>query len=139
VTCGSDNVVYVAARDDWNALWIARMQGNSWLGWSYGGGIMGSDPQAAVGGDGNIYSVIRDSTGGIWYRGYTQGSSNGWLSWVFTNGALQDFGAAAMSGGVYISGRTSVNDIWWYRGVSGQWTNVGFRGMAAGPVTATPR
>ena len=139
VTCGTDNTVYVAVRDDWNSLWMARVQGNSWLGWSYGGGIMNGDPQAAAGGNGTIYTVLRDSGGVVWYRGYTEGTSGGWQSWVMTGGMLQSVAPAANAGDLYIAGRDGKNDLWWYRATGNQWTNIGNRGIAAGPLAAVPR
>jgi hypothetical protein len=137
--CGTDNVVYVSIRDDWNGIWMARVQNATWLGWSYGGGVLGSDPQAVTGGDGNVYAVLRDTGGGVWYRGYTQGTTNGWLSWTMTGGVLQDFSAAGLGGGAYVSGRDPGNNLWWYNPVGSRWTNLGYTGLAAGPVSASPR
>jgi hypothetical protein len=139
ITCGTDNVIYVAARDNWDALWMARVQGNTWLGWSFGGGVMSTDPQAVASGTGTVYSLVRDTWGGIWYRGYTEGTASGWQTWTFTNGALLTGSPAASAGEFYVTGRDANNDLWWYRATGNQWTNIGNRGVAAGPLSAAPR
>jgi hypothetical protein len=139
VTCGSDSVAYVAARDNWDSLWLARVQGNSWLGWSYGGGIMSADPQVAAAGNRTVYAVIQDIAGGVWYRGYTEGTANGWQGWEFTNGVLQTGSPAAVSGELYVVGRDWNNALWWYRATGSQWTHIGSRGIAAGRLAAAPR
>lgn len=137
--CGTDNVVYVAGRDNWDWLWTARGQRNNWLGCGYGGGIMNGDPQGAASGAGSIYIVLRDPGGVVWSRGYTEGTSGGWQSWTMAAGVLQD-AAPAVSGGVlYITGRDLDNDRWWYRATGGQWTWIGHRGVAAGPLAAAPK
>lgn len=137
-TCGRDNVVYVTIRDNWNSTWMARVQGNTWLSWNYGGGIMTGDPQIMSAGDGNIYLVIRDSGSVVWYRGFTQGTPDGWLPWVMSGGILADFSVAADLGEFYITGRTSSNELWWYRGGTNTWTYVGQPTAAASILSAAP-
>jgi hypothetical protein len=139
VTCGSDSVAYVAARDNWDSLWLARVQGNSWLGWSYGGGIMSADPQVAAAGNRTVYAVIQDIAGGVWYRGYAEGTASGWQGWTFTQGVLQTGSPAAESGELYVVGRDWNNALWWYRATGSQWTHIGSRGIAAGRLAAAPR
>ena len=66
------------------------------------GGIMNGDPQVAAGGNGTIYTTLRDSGGVVWYRGYTEGTSGGWQSWVITGGVLQNAAPAASGGELYV-------------------------------------
>jgi M6 family metalloprotease-like protein len=139
VTCGTDAVAYVAVRDDWNSLWIARVQGDTWLSWSYGGGIMSGDPQVASARNGEVSVLLKDTRGSLWRRSFSEGSANGWLNWTMTGGLVTDFGAAGSLGEVFVAGRSSDNSLWWYRMSSGQWSNTGFTGIAAGPVAAAQR
>ena len=138
VVCGTDNVGYVVVKDDWNALWMARIQGDTWVGWSFGGAVMSGDPQVA-GAGGTIYTMLRDTWGNVWMRGYTEGPSGGWQPWTFVGGPLQDISAISSTGGVYFVGRDPKNEIWWYRSVGNKWSWVGQKSVAAGPLAGSPR
>lgn len=137
VACGTDNAIYVVVRDDWNSLWMARVQGASWTGWHYGGGIIGQDPQVAAGG-GEIFTAVLDSSGGVWFRRFLEGTGNNWQTWNFTSGVLQDASPAAVGSEFYIAGRDVNNNLWWYWASAG-WTGIGQHGVAAGPLAAAPR
>jgi hypothetical protein len=100
---------------------------------------MSSDPQLVADGKGSVYAFILDAGGGLWYQGYSERTSAGWQGWNFANGVLQDSSPAAISGELYVAGRDKNNDLWWYRANGNQWTNIGSRGIAAGPLSAAGR
>jgi len=85
---------------------MARVKGNTWLGWSYGGGIMSADPQVAAG-NGTIYVATLDRWGGVFYRPFTEGTADGWQPWVFTNGLLRSVSPAVVGGELYLLGPTT--------------------------------
>ena len=136
-----------APRNNAQAHLCACKQGHSradngdgvWLGWSYGVGIMGADPQVAAAGNGTVYAVIQDAWGVVWYRGYTEWMANGWQGWTCTNGVLQSGSPVAVGGELYMAGRDGNNGLSWYRATGNQWTYIGNRGVAAGPLAAAPR
>jgi len=139
ITVGADAVAYVAVRDNFNSLWMGRLLGSAWLGWSSGGGTMSADPQIAAGGTGTIYAAVQDVYKGVWYRGFTEGTTSGWLPWVQTGGTLQDAAAAGFGGDLYITGRDGSDALWWYCTAGPRWTFSGSGGVAAGPLSAAPR
>jgi hypothetical protein len=137
VAGGADGSAYVAARDPWDAVWVARVQNETWLSWSNGGGILSLDPQIASGSPGQVHAVVRDPWGGWWTRGFTEGSSHGWLAWASTGGSLFNASPMATPGGVFIAGLDAAGAFWWYGQDAGAWIRMGWAGTAAGPPAAS--
>ncbi|MBA3974045.1 MAG: hypothetical protein C0504_07485 [Candidatus Solibacter sp.] len=137
VAGGADGSAYVAARDPWDAVWIARVSGETWLSWSNGGGILSLDPQIASGSPGRVHAVVRDPWGGWWTRGFTEGSSHGWLAWASTGGSLVNASPMATAGGVFIAGLDAAGAFWWHGQDAGAWTRMGWAGTAAGTPAAS--
>ena len=138
VVVGSDACAYVAIRDAYNYLWIGRLQGKSCLGWTYGGGVMNSDPQEAATGDGTIYVAMLDQWNGVWYRGRTEGAAGVWLPWTWARSSLQGVTVAATPGELYAVGRDAANAQWWFRMTNGLWSPAG-NGVTNGFIDAAPR
>ena len=106
ITCGSDNAVYVVAKDNWDSHWMARVSGNTWTGWYYGGAISSVDPKIAALG-GSVAVVILGPTGVVWRTTFTEGTGNGWQPWTSVGGVLQDIAPAAVNGELYFIGRAA--------------------------------
>jgi hypothetical protein len=92
--CGSDNAVYVAVRDNFNAVWMTRVFQEAWTGWSLGGGVTATDPLLS-GTGAAMYTTILDGSGALWYRPFLIGPGNNWQSWVRIGGVLQSIGTSA--------------------------------------------
>jgi len=139
VVVGTDAYAYIATRDAWNYLYIGRLQGMNWLGWSYGDGQLASDPVVAATGDGTIYVTMVDQWNGVWYRGLKEGAGGPWLPWNYALAELQTVSAAATPGQLYIPGRDAWNALWWYRATTGVWSSGGGTGLTTGTLSAGPR
>ncbi len=136
VAGGSGPVAHVVVRDPWNGVWMARVQGESWLSWSNGGGILSLDPMAAADFQGVVHAVVRDPWGGWWSRGFTEGTSSGWLAWAATGGSLTDASPTAGPGGLFLAGRDAAGAFWWYGQSASLWSNMGWAGTLGGPPAA---
>lgn len=145
VSCGGDGVVNVAVRDMWNSLWVARLSGNLWQGWTYGGGIMSTDPQIAVytlfptspNWITEISVAVLDPGNGVWQGGFSPQVEGASIVWGFTGGVLKDVSPAAPGSFVALLGRDASDDIWSY--TTQGWTSEGHPALAAGPLVATPK
>jgi hypothetical protein len=105
---------------------MARLQNNNWLGWSYGGGIMNSDPQLVARGDGILEAIISDTWNVIWRCGFNEGFTNGWRSCMSTGGFLESFAASAVGSEMQIAGRDGSGNLWWYgSGIVPAWASLG--------------
>jgi len=82
---------------------------------------------------------VLDQWGGVWSRGYKQGSIGGWMPWRFTNGVLQSAAGAGLTHKFYIVGRDLQDNLWWYSAAESQWTNAGAAVTVAGSPAAAPR
>jgi uncharacterized protein (TIGR03437 family) len=138
-TCGLDNAVYIAAQDNFNSNWMARVSGNTWNQWFYGGALTSISPRIASLRNGSEAVVILDSTNVVWRATYTEGTGNGWQPWVQVAGILQDVAAAGANGQLYLAGRTSNGDLWWWQQAGSLWTSFGSIGTGAGALAATPK
>jgi glucose/arabinose dehydrogenase len=139
VTVGADGVAYVAVRDLSGGLWLARIAGDNWLGWTFGGGVAIQDPVIVAGGNGMLYPVVLGVGGAVAYRPFTEGSSNGWQSWVGIGGVFQSISAAAAGGTLHIAGRDPWNGVWWYRSNEQFWRYNGQNSLVGGDLSASPR
>ncbi len=138
VTVGSDAYAYIAVRDAYNYLYLGRLQGKTWMGWTCGWGAMIIDPRIAATGDGTIYVAMADQWNGVWYRGRQEGASGAWLPWTYAAFTLQALSAAATPGQLYVAGRDSKNALWWYRMTAAQWSSAGGNGLTTGGLSAAP-
>ena len=130
-TCGGDNAVYVAVEDTFNSNWVARIAGNTWTGWFYGGAVTSVTPRIAAMGNGNEAVVILDNTGVVWMATYKEGTGNGWQPWVQVGGVLQDVAPAGGGGQLFLAGKASNGDLWWWQQSGNQWSlaaNIGAGG-----------
>ena len=138
-TCGGDNAVYVAVEDNFNSNWVARIAGNTWTGWSYGGAVTSVTPRIAAVGGGNEAVMILDNTGVVWMATYKEGTGNGWQPWVQVGGVLQDVAPGGGGGQLFLAGKASNGDVWWWQQTGNQWTLGGNIGVGAGSVSVSPR
>jgi hypothetical protein len=137
VSAGMDGAAYVAGRDSFNAIWLGRVQGNLWTGWSFGGGVSNSDPLNARVGN-RSYVVFLDTGGATWYRAFLEGTTTGWeASWTSEGGALETIAPAGSGVNLYVVGQDLSNALWWNQANPSQWSRVG--GQAQGIVAAGPR
>jgi hypothetical protein len=138
VSCGTDNSVYIVARDAWNSNWIARVAGNTWTGWYNGGAATSVDPQIAALG-GSMVVVILDSGGATYRNTFNEGSPNGWQSWTNVGGVLGDLAPAAVGGELYFAGRALDGGLWRWRQTGNQWTAIRNATAGGGKLAGSPR
>jgi len=110
-------IVYVAARDSYNFVWMAAVDPVAGTTWSFAGGpnIQGQ-PVMAVARNGTAYIGARDTHGSYWLVGYTPGVGFG--PWMFIGGVLatDPSMAASPDGSIYMVGRDYYSSVWvaWY-------------------------
>ena len=138
-TCGGDNAVYVVAEDNYNSNWMARVAGNTWTGWYYGGAVTSVTPRIAALGNGTEAVVILDPSNVVWRTTFNEGTGNGWQPWTQVGGILADVAAAGINGSLFLAGKTSSGDLWWWQQTGSQWTSIGNNGVAAGALAASPK
>jgi len=136
VSVGMDGAGYVAGRDSSNSIWLGRVQGNTWTGWSFGGGVSNSDPLNARIGN-RSYVVFLDSGSSAWFRPVLEGTTGWEGSWTSEGGSLQSVAPAGSGANVYFVGRDASNNVWWNMANPSTWTRVG--GQAQGVLAAGPR
>jgi hypothetical protein len=136
VTMGSDGAAYVAIKGTDGAVWAARLAGDSWGSWSSAGGSLRTDPSLAA--SAGTVHVLANTTSGLYVRSFQEGPVISWQDWSFTGGYMESAGIAAHKGRVFIVGRNSLNDLWWYQAGTG-WTYYGYRGLCSGNLSAGPR
>jgi hypothetical protein len=135
VTCGTDNAIYVSARDNANSNWIARVFGDTWTGWFNGGGISAIDPRIITAGA--LPSlVIIDNNGAAWRNAFTQGTTNGWQSWIRVGGVLTDIAPAAGYNSLWFMGKSQSGNLWLW---SGDWDLLGLGDLGAGRLSGAYR
>lgn len=136
VVVGPDNVAYVGARDAFNAAWMARVQQETWLGWSAAAGIVAADPQMAA-----TPTTIRlfslDASGNIWYRNWNRQSAI-FEPWTERWAALQDFSPCSVGNEAFVTGRTRSGSIVEWYGIDAQ-SYFNTATAASGPVDCGPR
>ena len=163
LTCGTDNVAYLAARDKTDNTWAARISGDSWLNWpatlnpwlSTGGAFLTQDPKLAASGDGNLFLVAAIQGGYITYTPLAQGDTQT-IAWIpgGTSGFVDNYSPAGVSGDLFVAGRKAntnpaepIGDqFFWWRSSNaatlgnGVWDRVFVRGLnTTSPPEATPR
>jgi len=109
--------------------------GSVTTGWFLGGGVSSADP-LTTSLSGNVYSVILALSGAVWYAPFVAGTGNGWQTWVPLGGVFQGASPAALGSQLYLAGRDTGDNLWWY---GGAWDWIGNQGLAAGNLIATPR
>ena len=118
-----DCVVYIAARDNYNFVWLAIVDPvahtATWK--NTGSTTIQGQPAIAVARNGIVYIAIRDTISSFRLVGYTPGVGFG--SWLFIGGLLASDPAMAASpdGSVYMLGRDTYGAVWsaWYVPSSG--------------------
>jgi hypothetical protein len=139
MTVSADGAAYIAIRDPSNAVWMGRQNATTFNGWQPGGGTVGSDPQIAQAMT-KVYAAALTASGVPWYNTFTQGTGNNWTGWQSPGGVLMDVAAAASSGPqLFLTGRDSSDQLWWYETPGAGWRFVGAVGLAVGPLSAAPR
>ena len=139
VAVGTDAYAYISARDTYGYLYMGRLQGKNWMGWTFGSGVMSADPKMAATGDGTIYVAMVDQWNSVWYRARAEGASGAWLPWTWARFTIQTLAAAATPRQLYVVGRDAANALWWYRTTSGLWSAAGGNGLTTGGLSAVPR
>ena len=111
VSVGVDGAASVAGRDFSNGNWMGRVQGNTWTGWSFGGGVSNTDPVNARVGN-RSYTIFLDGSGAVWYRPFLEGFGNGWeSSWASSGGVLQTIAPAGSGPDLYVVGQDPSNAV----------------------------
>ena len=120
IACGSDNIVYIMARD-WGAAtpvvdapptpsyfgstWLARVQLDAFLPWLLTGGSIDQDPRILRSGTGSFYIVVANA-GGLYYNRIQEGGNSLQFDpWVNTGFVVADYAAAASGGDLFLAGR----------------------------------
>jgi hypothetical protein len=137
IAVGVDHAAYIAARDFSNALWMARVSVNTWGGWMQGGGILGSDPTVSNSASGVIHVAALDPADGVWYRNRVQGLAGSWQDWQSAQGTLQDVVPVSVWGRLFLAGRDSAGELWWY--TPSKWNRIGLGTLASGPFSVAPK
>ena len=111
-------LVYIAARDNYNFVWLAIVDPVARTAtWKPAGSlVIQGQPAIAVGRNGIVYIGVRDTISSFRLIGYTPGV--GFSSWLFIGGLLASDPAVAASpdGSVYMLGRDTYGAVWsaWY-------------------------
>jgi hypothetical protein len=138
ITVGSDQAAYVAIRASDNALWAARVEGDTWEAWTNGGGHLRTSPGLAATG-GSVYALVNSVTGPLSFRPLYEGAGGYWQAWITLSGYLNDASIAAANGHFYVVGRNATNDVWWYESGDLGWVQYGLRGLVGDKVSVAPR
>jgi hypothetical protein len=124
--------LFIQGGDD--ALWHRTRIDGTWGAWRSLGGIIGSDPDAASSGDGEITVTARGADGAVWYRTF---DGTNWAGWRSAGGGVLSSAAvaSAAAGTVDVFAR-GLDDALWRRtstnGTWGNWVRLG------GAITADP-
>ena len=118
---------------------MARVAGNTWTGWYFGGAVTGVTPRIASMGDGTQAVVILDPTNAVWRTTFTEGTGNAWQPWTHVGGVLNEVEPAAVNGQLYFAGKAENGELWWRLQSGSQWTWIGNAGAASGLFSTTPR
>ena len=106
IVAGADGAAYVAVRSTtYMNIWMARLQGDVWGPWIYGGGTAKTDPDLAATG-GMVYTAVTNIWDTVYVQAFLEGTGNGWQgSWQSLNGTLSKASIAATGGRYFIAGR----------------------------------
>lgn len=81
VAMGTDGLAYIAARDSWDGLWVARVNGSSLAGWRFQGGIMSQDPVLQTLRNGELAVGVRDPYAALWTATFAEGVAGSAATW----------------------------------------------------------
>ncbi|MCC7176733.1 MAG: SBBP repeat-containing protein [Bryobacterales bacterium] len=137
ITIGADGAAYVSVRSQVNNIWMARLQGDVWGTWHNGGGQAKTDPEVAATG-GVIHAVVTNFYDQVYTQAFVEGAGNGWQGWQFLNGILVKASIAASGGRYFIAGKNGAGTMYWYQSGVG-WTYLGYAGLAASELAASPK
>ena len=129
--------VFVGGAD--GALWTRRLDGSTWSGWGYLGGLVSATPAAASPRHGDITVFVRGRDRALWAVNYWGGA---WSQWVPLGGTITAAPAATSRGGgsfdVFARGVDAALWTLWYNGTSwSSWTPLG--GRSTSPRAQPPR
>ena len=113
VAGGLDNAAYIAVRDNFNAVWMARFTSAGTLsGWFFGGGIISGDARVATGST-QAFVMALDGGGALWHEPFTLGVGDGFQGWNRAAGIVQ--GPSPATDGDYLFvAAVADNGLWWY-------------------------
>lgn len=138
VAMGSDGWAYVAVRDSWDGLWIARLNGTQLINWGFQGGVMSQDPLINNLDDGFLAVTVRDSGSALWSATIPESATPTPPVWTRFGGVVENFASGAHHSVLYMGARDPWNNLWWLRTSDNTWTFVNAGGRARGVPSVSP-
>ncbi len=139
VAMGMDGLAYIAARDSWDGLWVARVNGSSLAGWRFQGGIMSQDPVLQTLRNGELAVGVRDSYAALWTATFAEGVAGSAATWKRLGGVLDNYSTAGYGSVAYLAGKDAWSNLWWVRAPDTVWSFVDAGGRIRGGVSSSPR
>src|ERR1700733_1903454 len=131
ITAGQDGYVYVAVWNSSGTVYVTQIPANNGSGantWiSSGATTVASAPSITSANGTNYISAI--SSGTVYLDTFSQ-SSQTFGSWASTGLALTDQTIVEQGGNIYVAGRDSSGQIWWYSRATGSYTAAGGAGLS---------
>lgn len=127
------NDLYVFARaTDGSLRYRRRSSAGGWTGWTWLGGVLASEPAAAVDVSGRVHAFVRGTDRALYYRRQTAAGSSSWQGWTSLGGILTSAPVVATN----TDGRLQVFVRWsngslrtraqsWPGGPWGSWIDLG--------------
>jgi hypothetical protein len=137
-TCGGDGGVYLAARDQWNGIWLARLTHDAWTGWISGGRGFATDPRLASLG-GKIALVALDGNNAPWVCTMPEGTPRTLVTCSQAGGAFDTVAAVGWNGELFMAGRSLDDGVWCWRQSKPEWIKASMEGLVAKGVDITIR
>jgi hypothetical protein len=113
VVQSSSCVIYIAARDNYNIIWmsVVDLAANTATWHSLGGSSFQGKPSVAIARNGRVYIGARDTNGAFWLIGYASGIFS---PWTYIGGVLRTDPVLATSpdGSLYMVGIDQYNLVW---------------------------
>jgi hypothetical protein len=131
ITAGQDGYVYVAVWNSNGTVYVTQIPANNGSGpntWiSSGATTVASAPSITSANGTNYISAIASGT--VYLNTFSQ-SSQTFGSWVSTGLALTDQTIVEQGGNIYVAGRDSNTQIWWYSQAAGTYAAAGGAGLS---------
>jgi hypothetical protein len=138
VAMASDGWAYVAVRDSWDGLWVARLNGTQLMNWGFQGGVMSQDPLINNLDDGFLSVTVRDSGSALWSATIPESPTPTPAVWTRFGGIVENFASGAHHSILYMGARDAWNNLWWLRTPDNTWTFVDAGGLARGIPSVSP-
>ena len=138
VAMASDGWAYVAVRDSWDGLWVARLNGTQLMNWGFQGGVMSQDPLINNLDDGFLAITVRDSGSALWSATIPESPTPTPPVWTRFGGVVENFASGAHHSVLYMGARDAWNNLWWVRTSDSTWTFVDAGGRARGIPSVSP-